>query len=235
MSSTGRRILIGIGLLLSGQPLWAGMPSPELIITELGERRLEELSFFVVGFLVLTAVVRVLWNTLHKDIPALPQLTYGRTAILLVIWGLAMTVVLSLVSGARELMTPRAWEPDGITHRLSQPASVPLDVLARRVGRLESLRTTLLRFAATHQGAYPTGDEAREIPDDVWRVQPDLPMKFVYVEGLTAESTEAILVFEPEIYDDGQLVLMASGRIARLSGGLPAGDSSTLADGLVQP
>lgn len=38
---------------------------------------------------------------------------------LVVLWGLLFIVVLAMISGARELMTPGAWEKQGATYRLA--------------------------------------------------------------------------------------------------------------------
>lgn len=197
----------------------AGMPSAQLILTELGKRRMEELSFFLVGFLLMAAVVRWLWNYVQAGIPSLPRLTYSRTVALLLVWGLAMTVVLTLISGARELMTPAAWEPDGITHRLkSREASKTATTdIPQRHAKLDALRKVLWKFSETHDGRFPVGDEVASIPEETWLVQSNGVLKYIYVTGLSAEATEAILVYEPEIYDDSQLVLLTSGRIAKLA------------------
>ncbi len=198
------------------EELQAGMPSPELILTELGKRRMEELSFFFVVFLLTAAVVRWLWNYVQVEIPTLPRLTFRRTIAILLLWGMAMTVVLSLISGARELMTPAAWEPNGITHQLKKQPSDEQPQDERRA-RLERLRTLLWQHAATHDGQFPSKSASESSADDVWMAQPQGRLKFIYIAGLSAKSEEAILVYEPEIYDDGQYVLMTSGRIAKLS------------------
>ncbi len=39
---------------------------------------------------------------------------------MVVLWGLLFTVVLAMISGARELMTPGAWEKQGATYRLKE-------------------------------------------------------------------------------------------------------------------
>lgn len=202
-------------LMLSTE-LQAGMPSPQLILTELGKRRMEELSFFFVVFLLTAAVVRWLWNYVQVEIPTLPRLTFRRTVAILLLWGMAMTVVLSLISGARELMTPAAWEPNGITHQLKKQPSVEQPQDDRRA-KLERLRTLLWQHAATHDGQFPDKSESESSADEAWMAQPQGRLKFIYIAGLSAKSEEAILVYEPEIYDDGQYVLMTSGRIAKLS------------------
>ena len=207
----------------SASPVLAGMPSPELVFTELGRRRWEELSFFLVGFLAMAGVVRGLWNFLRRDFPTLPELSYGRSVTLLVLWGLLMTVVLALISGARELMTPGAWEPKGVTYKLSRdlpqkPAAPVVDEARDRQRRLrlENLRFALWQFAASHEGRFPYATEVDEIAPELWLVEGTSPLRFVYVPGQSLQQ-HGILVYEPEVFDDSQYVILTSGAIAKLS------------------
>ncbi|MBC8112918.1 MAG: hypothetical protein H7062_00935 [Candidatus Saccharimonas sp.] len=217
---------LGLALVFVGSasPVLAGMPSPELVFTELGRRRWEELSFFLVGFLAMAGVVRWLWNVLRRDLPALPELSYGRSVTLLVLWGLLMTVVLALISGARELMTPGAWEPKGVTYKLArelpQKPVAPVVDEARdqqRRLRLENLRFALWQFAASHEGHFPSASEVDEIASELWLVEGTSPLRFVYVPGQSLRQSDGILVFEPEVFDDSQYVILTNGAIGRLS------------------
>lgn len=40
----------------------------------------------------------------------LPPLTYGRALSIIVLWGGLFVIVLAMISGARELMTPAPWD-----------------------------------------------------------------------------------------------------------------------------
>jgi hypothetical protein len=84
---------------------------------------LQAISFFVVGLLVCAWAVNGLWQVLRKDLTWLPSLSYARSLSLVVLWGLLFVVVLTMISGARELMTPGAWRKQGWTYRLNEPAS----------------------------------------------------------------------------------------------------------------
>ena len=64
-----------------------------------------------------------LWNRLRRDLPRLPRLSYKMSVTLVGLWGLLFILVLTMISGARELMTPGAWEPNGATYKLKAPAS----------------------------------------------------------------------------------------------------------------
>ena len=104
-------------LVAAEAPAWAGMPRP-YTLTDLARMRLEAVSFFGAVLLAAAAVVRWAWNSLHAGFPRLPRLDYPRAVGLVVLWGLLFAVVLAMIAGARELMTPGAWEPAGATYRL---------------------------------------------------------------------------------------------------------------------
>lgn len=82
---------------------------------------LQAISFFLVALLLCAWAVKGLWNVLRKDLNWLPTLSYGRSLSLVVLWGLLFVVVLTMISGARELMTPGAWRKQGWTYRLAEP------------------------------------------------------------------------------------------------------------------
>jgi hypothetical protein len=54
-----------------------------------------------------------LWNSLQRDFPRLPRLSFSRALAGVVLWGLLFIIVLTMISGARELMTPGAWQRQG--------------------------------------------------------------------------------------------------------------------------
>jgi len=96
----------------------AGMPAP-ITLTDIARLRIEAISFFLVVLLASSGLVQLLWNGLRKSFARLPRLTYFRAVALVVLWGLLFMVVLAMISGARELMTPGAWERSGATYRLT--------------------------------------------------------------------------------------------------------------------
>jgi hypothetical protein len=89
-----------------------------LRVNDTAYERFQAISFFLMAFLACAAVVMLLWNYVRRDFPALPRLSFGKATAGLVLWGLLFVIVLTMISGARELMTPGAWEPDGVTYRL---------------------------------------------------------------------------------------------------------------------
>ena len=76
-------------------------------------------SFFLMGFFLSALGVQKLWNILQRDWTALPRLSYGKALSLVLLWGLLFVLILTMISGARELMTPGAWKNDGVTYRLN--------------------------------------------------------------------------------------------------------------------
>jgi len=103
-------------LLLAPRAALAGMPS--LTLTDVASLRLEVISFFLMGLLVSAGVVMAVWNGLRRDFAWLPRLSYAKACGVVVLWGLLFVVVLTMISGARELMTPGAWEKNGLTYKL---------------------------------------------------------------------------------------------------------------------
>ena len=104
-------------LVLAGTSIaHAGMP--QITLSDIARARLDSISFFLVVLLLLAGLVQLLWNYLAKDFQKLPRMTYGRALAAVTLWGLVFMLVLTMISGARELMTPGAWEKNGATYKL---------------------------------------------------------------------------------------------------------------------
>lgn len=117
-------------IVLQASAVQAGMPSP--LPTEVPRvfqlstpavERIQTISFFLVVFALCAATIMFIWNYLRRDFPQLPRLTFGRAAAAVLLWGLLFVIVLTMISGARELMTPRAWEQRGYAYQLAEPPS----------------------------------------------------------------------------------------------------------------
>jgi len=117
MKKRGQVALVFLFTGLLNCPAYAGMPAP-YVLTDIARMRLEAISFFLLVLLLSAAVIRWLWNSLRPSFPRLPKLNYWRALALVVLWGLLFVVVLTMISGARELMTPGAWEKHGPIYRL---------------------------------------------------------------------------------------------------------------------
>src|SRR5262249_59823003 len=112
-------------ILLGALPdvAWAGMPTIHL--TDMARMRVQTISFFLFGLLASAGLIQFIWNRLRLDFTVLPRLTYGKAVGIVVLWGLLFILVLTMISGARELMTPGAWEKQGVTYRLAKEPPLP--------------------------------------------------------------------------------------------------------------
>lgn len=185
-------------------PLLAGMPSFDL--GDVAALRVQGISFFVVLLLASAFAIQRIWNGLRADFTSLPLLSYKRALGLVILWGLLFLLVLTMISGARELMTPGAWRKDGATYKLSPATDEP-----ERRARLESLRATLWSYAEKHQGALPP-ETAPEVSGSFQVVDHPRAARYVYVNGRKVGEAEPV-AFEPGVYGSSRLVLLATGAI----------------------
>jgi hypothetical protein len=203
------------------------MPSPlpsedELVrvlrLNESADQRLQAISFFLLGLLICAAIVRWLWNYVARDFPV-ARLSYGKALAGVILWGLLFVLVLTMISGARELMTPGAWKKQGFTYKLTDIAepSGDLDPPAVRRRHLEQLRQALWHFAATHQGRFPNDVERAAMPADLWTVPETGGLHYRYLPGRSTDGPAVLLVVAPEVESGRRLVLRTDGTIADLS------------------
>jgi hypothetical protein len=187
-------------------------------LTDVARQRFEVLSFFLLGLLACAGVVRWVWNGLRTDFPVLPRLSYPRALGLIVLWGLLFVLVLTMISGARELMTPGAWEKNGQTYRLVRPSPPPVEAeITARHEAIVRLRGALESYATRHAGAFPTPGQAGEVADPLWRLPSPPGGRYVYVGGRRAGEESGRwptpLAYEPESVGADRLVLMTDGDI----------------------
>jgi hypothetical protein len=199
----------------------AGMPSFSL--TDVGRMRFSALSFFLVGFLASAWGIQRLWNVLQRDFPRLPRLTFKTSAGIVFLWGVLFVLVLTMISGARELMTPGAWEKQGATYKLAEKGDSPAEsrshdtLTLQRQQQLLKLHTALLGYAARHEGRYPTETELSGMDGDVWNLPERLGSRYLYVAGQSVDGVSNVLAYEPRVYEDPQLVLWTDGRTQVMS------------------
>lgn len=200
---------------------FAGMPAllPDDLPTRLklhdsAIERLGAISFFLGGVFLCSLAVCLLWNYLQRDFNWLPRLTVGKALALVVLWGLLFVIVLTMISGARELMTPGAWRKQGFTYKLAEPTVQPppaenapdSDLVARR-HRLGGIRTALWLWAGAHDGQLPaaleeTGSEAGDL---------------IYIPGRSLDNFGETLVMEGEAAGSNRLALRTDGEIVALT------------------
>src|SRR5215212_10104404 len=119
-----RMLIISLAAVsLLSDPGVAGMPSPlpsdpetYWRLTESASFGLQSISLFAALFIVCGFVFQRLWNYLQRGFPLLPRLTTCRALALVLLWGALFIVVLTMISGARELMKPSAWDKQSFTY-----------------------------------------------------------------------------------------------------------------------
>lgn len=127
MSHARIRFLL-LALLLAAVPIASHAGMPSMLPSDLEVRweqsaesktRFQSISFFLAGLVASIVAVKFLWNSLAANIQSLPRIDLPRAAALVVLWGLIFTLVLTMISGARELLTPGAWTQNGFTYELN--------------------------------------------------------------------------------------------------------------------
>jgi hypothetical protein len=217
-----RPLLLALGVIFaSAAPAAAGMPS--ITLTDAASMRLQTISFFLLLFLVVSLIIRWIWNALRTDFPRLPHLSYPKALGLVGLWGLLFLLVLTMISGARELMTPGAWKKDGLTYTLDDskkaapdsPPAEPSEQIRRE--KLLQLFAALSDYAKQHAGKYPTSASDPAIPADIWKTPHASGSRYVYFTGRMAGETSRVLASEAELFHDGRLVLFVSGEVKRMT------------------
>jgi hypothetical protein len=100
----------------------AGMPHYPTF-SEIAEARLSIISFFCALYVLATLVFWLIWNSLQKDFSSMPRLPFRRAFVFVAVWAAAFILILTMISGARELMTPGAWEKSGRIYKLKSLSS----------------------------------------------------------------------------------------------------------------
>lgn len=198
-------------------PTYAGMPS--LTLSDMARLRVQSISFFLVGFLVSAWVIQLLWNSLRKDFSILPRLSYFKSLALTAIWGLMFVLVLTMISGARELMTPGAWKKDGVTYKLNETPKTnpPADSNdhERRL-QLSLLWTYLAKHAQNNDGQFPSRIAMPDIPKEAGQIPHPSKMTYIYHGGTMSFDHPMPLAFEPELFGAKRLVLFTNGSIQEM-------------------
>jgi len=123
-----------------------------ITLTDVAKMRIESLSFFIAAYLLMALFVKWLWNYLAQSFDKLPALNYKRALALALISGLFLYVVLTMISGARELLTPGAWQKKGYGYKLEESATSGPDRSAQAL----LLRDALWQFSKQNNGQFPS-------------------------------------------------------------------------------
>jgi hypothetical protein len=210
---------LSVGVLFANAaPVSAGMPS--ITLTDAASMRLQSISFFLVVFFLSALVIRWIWNAFTTDFPRLPRLSYLKALGLVGLWGMLFVLVLTMISGARELMTPGAWKKDGLTYTLGDqkqpPEPPPAPTEEDRKRKLTSLFGALATYAASHNNNFPPPNDTA-IAAHLWRVPGHSGMRYVYLPNRNTLDGGRVLACEPELFGEWRLVLFTNGDIRRMT------------------
>lgn len=189
-------------------PAYAGMTV--ITLTDAAKARLDVLSFFLFVYLLLALVVKVLWNSLAKGFEKMPRLNYRRALALMLLSGLFLYVILTMISGARELLTPGAWEKQGIGYRLRDDAEAEADRAARKQ-RLETLKRAIWEYAENHDGKVPNGPFNGEVPRELWQYYAGNYYAYLRPEAIGVG--RQVMIYEPSNAGPRRFVLFTDGSI----------------------
>jgi hypothetical protein len=112
------RALPAAGVLVLALTSVAHAGMPQVTLSDIARARFDSISFFAAVLFLLAWLVQSLWNYLGRDFKQLPRMSYPRALAAVTLWGLLFMLVLTMISGARELMTPGAWEKQGATYKV---------------------------------------------------------------------------------------------------------------------
>lgn len=174
--------------------------------------RLQQISFFILLLLVCSVLFQFLWNHAVKGFGFLPRLRFRQSFCLALLLGLGTLLILTMISGIREVLTPEAWRHQGTSYRLNDPAQESV-----RQRSLEHLRGALFDYARAHDGLFPAHDFVGEISEKVWESPDQFGTHYVYFGGLKTNDLAAVLAVEPLAFGDSRFALLGSGDIQRLS------------------
>jgi len=209
MHKSSVRILLPCLLLCGIQPLHAGMTSYGL--DAVAGFRLQTLSFFVFLLLGLSWGLKRLWNGLRAAFPSWPVLTFRWAFGLLLLFGLLIHVVLTMIAGARELMTPAAWEKDGPRYRL-RVAPISENVSrSDRLASIEEMKERIWNYARMHKGEVPDGPFGGEIPFSEWRAPTG--GAYCYLPRQSVGGGRDLMLYEPAESGSKRFVLLRDGSI----------------------
>lgn len=214
-TTLGVQLFVGAWFIAVPASAFAGMPTINL--TDVAAARFEALSFFAAAYLALTWLFKGCWNSLREAFPAMPLLSFKKALSFTIVSGLFFWVVLTMISGARELMTPGAWERSGHAYKLRGPKEEPQVWLdAARVKALEQLRAALWDHAKAHGGEFPSNRYEATIPDEVWKgISPDGSF-LAYFGDLKVDSGPWIVAYESDAYGAERYALHADGTITKM-------------------
>jgi hypothetical protein len=187
-----------------------------ITLTDIARARIDALSFFLFTYLVISWVVKLIWNQLAKSFVSLPRLKYLQALGVVFMTGLMFYVVLTMISGARELLTPGAWEKQGAGYRLREDGPAPLGKEERRQA-LRKVQEAIWDYAKAHGGNAPASPLVEGIDRALWNFGGG--GLYCLMPGVRPAVGREILVYEPSAAGGRRFVLLTDGSIEDRSEG----------------
>jgi hypothetical protein len=200
--------IFGVLWLLTSGSAFAGMTT--VTLTDIASARIDALSFFLFTYLLISWFVKLIWNQLAKTFSSLPRLKYREALGVVFVSGLLFYVVLTMISGARELLTPGAWEKQGNGYRLRGEEVEPMSKSERR-DALELLKDGIWEYAKSNEGKAPSGPFSGDLEDKLWEFG-DGGM-YALVPDVKVGAGREVMVYEPASAGARRFVLLADGSI----------------------
>ncbi len=203
----------GIWLFAASQAS-AGMTV--ITLTDVARARIDALSFFLFAYLLISWVVKIIWNQLAKSFVSLPRLKYLQALGVVFMTGLMFYVVLTMISGARELLTPGVWEKQGAGYRLreNEPASLAKDERRQALRRIQNV---IWDYAKAHDGNPPASPLIGGIDHEVWNFKGG--GFYCLMPNVRPGVGRDVMVYEPSAAGGRRFVLLADGSIEDRSEG----------------
>ncbi|MCW1885068.1 hypothetical protein OKA04_10045 [Luteolibacter flavescens] len=181
-----------------------------ITLTDVARARFDALSFFLVSYFLIAWAVKGLWNHLAKTFTVLPRLDYRRALGLVFLTGLMFYVVLTMISGARELLTPGAWEKQGMGYRNREEGPHGLTKDERREA-LRELQAAIWTYAKANDGKAPPGPLTDGISPELWKFQGG--GLYCLMPGVRPGGGREVLAYEPASAGGRRFILLADGSI----------------------
>lgn len=185
-------------------------------LTDIARTRIDALSFFLFTYLVIAWLAKLIWNQLAKSFSSLPRLNYRQALGVVFMTGLMFYVVLTMISGARELLTPGAWEKQGTGYRLREGGPTQLGKEERRQA-LRKIQQAIWDYAKAHGGNAPVSPLVEGIDPAIWNFESG--GLYCLMPGVRPAVGREILVYEPSAAGGRRFVLLADGSIEDRSEG----------------
>ncbi len=183
-------------LMLNAGSVFAGMPTVRLTPEVRGHLSGISSSLFVV-LIVASFLIFFCWNRFVRG-TELPKISWFKSIIVALLGGILFCLILVMIAGSRELLTPGAWKQNGVLYELADnqkdladmsaydPVTLvpmndlPESLAAARYAAVVRLRNELVRFQHDHFGRLPENIVISDFDPAYWVIPVSGGLTFVY-------------------------------------------------------